>query len=156
MKKKIFIFSLVILVGILCAYGFSVYKSGVIASEAHIIKFDSPGRVAEIDCENNMAILSISLNLTSGEYVPDANGVYMSSGHPLTDSSFKRESDSGVVKVEVRDKNYKVIKSYEVKSGENFSTNVFLNRGTTYHVQVTNDGDFKGYFDYKQTAYKFF
>lgn len=156
MKKKIFIFSLVILVGILCAYGFSVYKSGVIASDGHMIKYDSPGRVSEIDCENNMAILSIKLNLTSGEDVPDANGVYKGGGDMVTDSSFKRAPDSGVVKVEVRDKNYKVIKSYEVKSGESFSTNVFLNRGTIYHVQLTNDGNFKGYFGYKQTAYKFF
>lgn len=156
MKKKIFIFILVFAVAILCVYGYSVYRGGIITSNGSNIQNDSPGRVAEIDCENNMAIISIELNLTSGEYVRDKNGTFISSGNPLTDSSFKKEADNGVVKVEVSDKDYKVIATYDVKSGESSSKKIFLNRGMTYHVQLTNDGDFKGYFAYKQTAYKFF
>ena len=158
MKKKIILFIAAI---IIIALG--IYIGKLVANPQNfkigrlIVNEKSLGEVEMIDCIHSPSISEISFELISGERIPDNNGVYTgSTTGPDEDKSFEYLPDEGMVTMEIRDDEHNIVKTIDVQSGEKIEQKIYLSGGTRYHIKLTADGNFKGYYIYEDKNYKLF
>ena len=158
MKKKIIIFIATFIVVILGIYIGKIVLNPIGNKATKIIVNEkSLGEIGIIDCSDSPSITEVSLELISGEDVPDNNGHYYGSNDDIKfDKSFEYLPDEGMVTIEIRDDKHNIVKTIDVQSGEKIEQKIYLRGGTSYHIKLTADGNFKGYYIYKDKNYKLF